>query len=56
MSTYRPGILERIGLLIWKMKYYDQIVAQLEAELEAVEEEIARLKYRIEKLEGKQHD
>lgn len=43
-------ICERISLFIWKMRNHDQIIQELEADLEAAEDEIHRLKIEIEKL------
>lgn len=43
-------ICERISLFIWKMRNHDQMIQELEAELDAAEDEIIRLKNEIAKL------
>lgn len=47
-----PTLIERISLLIWKIKHHDEIVHGLEADLEKAQDEIERLKREIEKLKG----
>lgn len=46
------SIFEKISLFIWKMRHHDEIIQELEADLEAAEDEIHRLQIELEKLKG----
>lgn len=47
-----PTLIERISLLVWKIKHHDEIVHGLEADLEKAQNEIYRLQCELKKLKG----
>lgn len=49
-------LTERIAIFVWKIRHHDQIIQGLEADLEAAEDEIDRMKNELKRLKGVHHE